>query len=91
MAQADVTERVGISDRTYADIERGNVNMRVGTLQKICNALQITPDNIFTEDQTSLTVQKKEALAKLEHCIESEKRIVWRSLSLYLELKQEEV
>ena len=27
--QAELTERAGLADRTYADIERGNVNMRI--------------------------------------------------------------
>ena len=36
MTQAEVAEAAGISDRTYADIERGTVNMRVETLLRIC-------------------------------------------------------
>ena len=36
--QADVAQRLGISQPTYAECERGS-NMRVGTLQKIVAAL----------------------------------------------------
>ena len=36
--QAEVAERLGISQPTYAVCERGN-NMRIGTLQKIVAAL----------------------------------------------------
>jgi len=43
MTQFEVAEAAGLSDRTYADIERGSVNMRVETLLKICDALHITP------------------------------------------------
>ena len=32
MPQAEVAEAAGLSDRTYADIERGTVNMRIETL-----------------------------------------------------------
>lgn len=42
LTQAEVAERADISDRAYADIERGCTNMRVDTLQKICNALHST-------------------------------------------------
>ena len=36
--QADVAERLGVSQPTYAECERGG-NMRIGTLQKIVAAL----------------------------------------------------
>ena len=32
MTQAEVAELAGLSDRTYADIERGSVNMRIETV-----------------------------------------------------------
>lgn len=32
LTQAEVAEAAGLSDRTYADIERGTANMRVATL-----------------------------------------------------------
>ena len=35
LTQAEVAERAGLSDRTYADIERGSVNMRVETALRI--------------------------------------------------------
>ena len=50
LTQAEVAEKAGISDRTYADIERGSVNMRVETLLKICDVLSITPDDVLTEE-----------------------------------------
>ena len=38
--QADVAERLGVSQPTYAECERGRgSNMRIGTLQKIVTAL----------------------------------------------------
>jgi len=36
--QMEVAKRLGISQPTYAECERGN-NMRIGTLQKIVSAL----------------------------------------------------
>ena len=47
MTQAEVAEAAGLSDRTYADIERGTVNMRIETVLRICTVLHITPDEIL--------------------------------------------
>ena len=46
LTQSEVAEAAGLSDRTYADIERGSVNMRIESILKICNVLHITPDEI---------------------------------------------
>ena len=48
MTQAELAEAAGLSDRTYADIERGTVNMRTETMLRICNVLHITPDEVLT-------------------------------------------
>ena len=60
MTQAEVAEAAGLSDRTYADIERGTVNMRTETILRICNVLHITPDEVLTEENTSLSAQQAE-------------------------------
>ncbi len=49
ITQAEAAEKSGISDRSYADIERGTANMRVQTLLQICNGLKITPNDILVE------------------------------------------
>ena len=46
LTQAEVAEAAGLSDRTYADIERGTVNMKIETVLRICGALKITPNEI---------------------------------------------
>ena len=50
MTQSEVAEAAGLSERTYADIERGDVNTRIETILKVCDALQITPDAVLTEE-----------------------------------------
>ena len=35
LTQAEVAEIAGLSDRAYADIERGTVNMRIETILRI--------------------------------------------------------
>ena len=66
LTQNEVAELAGLSNRTYADIERGTVNMRVETVLRICMALHITPDEIFTEEASAITAKKQELLERLE-------------------------
>lgn len=85
MSRLDVAEAAGLSDRTYADIERGTVNMRIETILRICKALHITPDQILTEENTSLAAQQQELLALLEACTPQQKETALRLLSVYLD------
>lgn len=48
LTQAEVAELANISDRTYADIERGGTNLRTVTLVAICSALKVTPNDNFS-------------------------------------------
>ncbi len=85
LTQAQVAEKAGLSDRTYADIERGSTNMRTETLLHICQALQITPDSIFTENKLPLPIQQEEIVEKLNSCTPKEKETALKLLSVYLD------
>ena len=50
LTQAEVAELAGLSDRTYADIERGTVNMRLETLLHICRVYGAAPDEILVSE-----------------------------------------
>jgi len=84
LTQADVAEAAGLSDRTYADIERGIVNMRIETILRICNVLHITPDEILTEENTSLNSQQAELWERLNACNSKDKETALQLLSVYL-------
>ena len=84
LTQAEVAEAAGLSDRTYADIERGNVNMRVETMLRICGVLHITPDMILTQEDTAFSVQREELMNHLESCKAKEQETALRLLSVYL-------
>lgn len=82
MTREEVAERADISDRTYADIERGSVNMRMETLLHICDALGITPDEIFIEDDNAVTAE--EIMERLKDCTPHERETALKLLSAYL-------
>lgn len=85
MTQSEVAEAAGLSDRTYADIERGSVNMRIETILRICNALHITPDEIFTVENTSSDVRQEELLARLNDCSPKDKETALKLLDVFLQ------
>ena len=84
MTQAEVAEAAGLSDRTYADMERGTVNMRIETILRICSVLHITPDEILTESNSVIAIQQAELLARLEVCTPQEKETALRLMEIYL-------
>ena len=84
LTQAELAEKAGLADRTYADIERGNVNMRIETLLKICDAMHITPDAILTEENTSFQIKQEEIAKKLSVCSEREKNVALVLIDAYL-------
>lgn len=83
MTQAELAEAAGLADRTYADIERGSVNMRVETILRICSVLHITPDEILTRSDTQPDEQQ-EILARLNACRPKERETAIRLLNTYL-------
>ena len=85
MTQADVAEAAGLSDRTYADIERGTVNMRTETLLRICNVLRITPDEILTERSNMPSTVHHDLWERLGNCNDKERETARLLLSVYLE------
>lgn len=84
LTQAEVAEAAGLSDRTYADIERGTVNMRTETILRICNVLHITPDEILTEESTSASARQEELIARLNACSPKARETALQLLSVFL-------
>ena len=84
LTQAEVAEAAGLSDRTYADIERGTVNMRIETILRICNVLHITPDEILTEENTSMVSKQDELWERLNACNAKDRETALQLLHIYL-------
>ena len=85
LTQMEVAEAAGMSDRAYADIERGLVNMRVETVLRICQALHISPDEILTEDTPLLEQRQTELMERLSVCYPREKETALSLLAVYLQ------
>lgn len=85
LTQAEVAEAAGLSDRAYADIERGQVNMRMETVLRICQALHITPDEILTREQESGALGQEELWQRLNACSAKDRETALRLLTVYLQ------
>ncbi len=83
LSRAEVAEKAELSERTYADIERGTVNMRLETLLKICRALNITPNDILVVKQHKIFTETDVAKI-MESCDESEKQTALKLLDVYI-------
>ena len=86
LTQAEVAERAGLSDRTYADIERGTVNMRIETLLRICEALHVTPNDIITTDNPLLDIHQEELFERMNNCSQKDRETALRLLSVFFGL-----
>ena len=84
LTQAEVAEKAGIADRTYADIERGDVNTRISTILKICKALNITPDEILTEENPNIFKREGNIFERLDDCTPKEKAVAYELLKTFL-------
>lgn len=84
MTQAEVAEIAEISERAYADIERGTVNMRIKTVLQICIALNITPDELFTEEPINIQELERDIHERLGKCTEKERKTALTLVDVYL-------
>lgn len=85
LTQAEVAERAELSGRTYADIERGTVNMRLETFLRICRALQTTPDEILITEDNPYSTCQEELLDRINRCAPKERETAMKLLSVYLQ------
>ena len=83
LTQAEVAEKADLSDRSYADIERGSVTMRVDSLLKICSALGITPNDILVSDNDPVMTEQ-DFISAVNSCSSKQKETVLKLLSVYL-------
>ena len=64
--------------------ELTDVNMRMDTILRICRALHVTPDEIFTEADEPADVRQEELLARLEACSPRDRETALELLSVFL-------
>lgn len=84
MTQLELAVAADISERAYADIERGTTNMRLETLLRICDALYITPDKILTSNDITTDMQQSQLIERLNACNPKDRHVALQLLNVYL-------
>ena len=85
LTQMELAEKAGLADRTYADIERGTVNMRMSTLVKICEALNIRPNDLLLSYEQPSDVDQDATIERLKNCPPSTREALTWILKLFLD------
>ncbi len=83
--QLQAATEAEISDRTYSELERGVANVRIETVLKVCAALHITPDEVFTDDRGQAASREEEILARLNACSPKDKETALQLLDVFLQ------
>lgn len=83
LTQSEVAEKAGLSDRAYADIERGTVNMKVETALRLCQSLNVTPNDILIDDEMPVPTGV-ELMVKLDSCSENEKKTAIKLMDVFM-------
>lgn len=87
LTQFEVAEKAGLSDRTYADIERGQTIMRIDTLLKICDVLGITPNDILTEEDLDSTIDLDSLIKDIDSCSTNDKQFIIDTLKNFIKTR----
>lgn len=85
MTQLEAATAAEISEKTYADLERGKLNVRLDTLLRVCEALHITPDEILTEARDQPLLREAAILSRLDSSAPKSKETALRLLETYLQ------
>ena len=85
LTQAELAEKAGVADRTYADIERGTVDMRLTTLLKICEALHVLPNDLLFLEEGHEEVKQAEMLERLNQAPSSNRETAFKLMKVYLD------
>ena len=84
LTQMELAEAAGLADRTYADIERGGVNMRVETLLRICAALRVTPNDVLVAEEAAEVPDQDALFERLRQCSARDRETALNLLAVYL-------
>ena len=84
LTQAELAEKAGLSTRTYADIERGDSGTRLESILRICEALNVTPNDIVQQEHLRDVYRDEDLVTVLAAISPHEKTALLRRLKAYL-------
>lgn len=74
---AELTGSMGMSKSRISDIERGQTNISLNTLELLMNALEITPDELFNFQKLAgvMEIGEKKIILDVHHSLLKERDI----------------
>ena len=70
LTQEEVAEKAGLNAKYYAQVERGQRNVSIGSLQRIADGLGVSPADLFQFPYLrQLTDEDEEIIALVTHLI----------------------
>ena len=84
LTQMELAEAANIADRTYADIERGSSTMRLDTLLKICDTLNILPNELLVKTTPYSEYLRNNWMERLNNCSDQERETAFALLNIYI-------
>lgn len=91
MSQEQVAHIADITPAYLGQVERGSKNVTVLTLEKVCNALNITLSDFFATDSergSSVDEVSSQIIHQLHNKSESEKQAVLKLIKLVFSIKE---
>ena len=85
LTQAQIAEAADLSLRAYSKIELGQSEMRILTALQICNALQITPNDLLWEEEAASSESIDSLLAS---CSGKDQKLISGLITAYLRLSR---
>lgn len=72
---AELTGSMGMSKSRISDIERGQTNISLNTLELVMNALEITPDELFNFQKLAgvMEIEEKKVILDVHHSLLKER------------------
>ena len=85
LTQAQMAEAADLSLRAYSKIEHGQSEMRIITALQICSALDITPNDLFCEEEAT---SSETITSLLETCSGKDRKMISGLIRTYLDLSK---
>ena len=83
LSQEETAWQAGLSLRAYADIERGLVNSKFGSILNICKVFHITPDMITTDEEKPASIDYNDIILEIDMPPQREKFAAYSILNAY--------
>ena len=85
LTQEHLAEKAGINGKYFGAIERGEVNLTLSSIEKICRTLDVPPGNLFQDQDAGKRTDSEEILRLVKSIIKQGDKGKAKRLRVFLE------